>query len=860
MNEALEKYRNKRHFKQTPEPEGRGSALCRGQSFVIHEHHARRLHFDLRLEMNGVLKSWAVPKGPSLDPGVKRLAVQTEDHPLDYLTFEGTIPQGNYGAGEVAVWDTGRYELVDSQDQDPEEGVRKGKLSFKLQGSRLCGEFHLVRTGQAKDSWLLMKRPDECANAGWSIETSLTTEHRGRPGDAAVANVLVNGNRKQMVKVEIGRIAPFPDKIEPMLATAVDTPFDDDRWLFEVKWDGYRSVCYVEGERIRFLSRNQLDLGEKFPDLVAARAEVAAQTAVIDGEILALDPEGKPDFQLLQDAAGFRHGPRRREQPVLIFYAFDLLYCNGRDLSNEPLLERKRLLSQLIAGQGRIRFSDHVQGKGRLLFEQVREQGMEGIIAKDGQSTYEQRRSKRWLKIRLAKTLDAVIGGYTAGRGSRSHFGALILGLYDGDELRAIGNVGGGFSEDGLQQLHQRMQALRTDQSPFGTAPQTEEKAQWLRPQLVCEVRFTEMTADGKLRQPIFLRMRDDKDPRSCTLTGQEPQPLPLEQAAPARKVVRSGASGSVPAEEFFAAKRLQGNQQVVVDGNKLALTNLQKVYWPEDRLTKGDFVRYHYRMAEVLLPHLKDRPLVLKRYPNGINNKAFYQHNLEDAPPFVETWTSPANDKGERVSYALCNNKASLVYLANLGALQISPWHSRHITSSYPDWVVLDLDPSEGVAYPSICRLALLIRDILQGLALQSYAKTSGSRGIHVYIPLEPVYAHEQATAFAEVVARIAQAQSPQDSTVERMVKNRPAKSVYIDYLQNGSGKTLVGVYTVRARAGATVSAPLAWEEVEGCVRPAEFTIKTMIERVGDVGDLFLPVLSAKQGLRKALKTLQAG
>ena len=371
MAETLEKYRNKRHFNKTPEPDG-DSAIVSGHSFVIHEHHARRLHFDLRLEMNGVLKSWAVPKGPSLDPHVKRLAVQTEDHPLDYLTFEGTIPEGNYGAGKVAVWDIGSYELVDAQD--PEEGVRKGKLSFKLNGNRLCGEFHLVRTGQAKDFWLLMKRPDECANAGWKMETVLNTEHSPRPGIAKVANVVVDGARKQTVKVEIGQIAPFPDKIEPMLATAVDAPFDDPRWLFEVKWDGYRSLCYVEGERIRFLSRNQLDLGEKFPDLMAARPEIAAQTAVIDGEILALNPEGKPEFQLLQNATGFRNGPRRPEKPVLIFYAFDLLYCNGRDLCNEPLLDRKHLLSQIIDGQGRIRFSDHLEGKGRLLFQQVREQ------------------------------------------------------------------------------------------------------------------------------------------------------------------------------------------------------------------------------------------------------------------------------------------------------------------------------------------------------------------------------------------------------------------------------------------------------------------------------------------------------
>ena len=856
MVETLETYRSKRHFNQTPEPAAEESGSGNGHSFVIHEHHARRLHFDLRLEMNGVLKSWAVPKGPSLDPHVKRLAVQTEDHPLDYLTFAGTIPAGNYGAGEVAVWDIGSYELL--EPEDPEEGVSNGKLTFILEGKRLCGEFHLVRTGQSQDSWLLMKRPDECANAGWTMETVLPIKPGHRSGIAKVAKVVVDGARKQTIQVEIGEIAPFPDKIEPMLSTPADAPFDDPRWLFEVKWDGYRSLCYVEGENIRFLSRNQLDLGGKFPDLLAARAEIGAQTAVIDGEILALNPEGKPDFQLLQNAAGFRPGPHRPEQPILVFYAFDLLYCNGRDLTSEPLLHRKEVLSQIINGQGRIRFSDHLQGKGRLLFEQVREQGMEGIIAKDGQGRYEQRRSKRWLKIKLTKTLDAVIGGYTAGRGSRSHFGALLLGLYDGDALQYLGNVGGGFSEEGLEQLHQRMQALRTDKSPFATVPKTVEKAQWLRPELVCEVRFTEMTVDGKLRHPIFLRMRDDKDPCTCTLAGEEP--LPVEPAAPVRKVARSGAMTSVPAEEFFAAKELRGNQTVVVDGHDLALTNLEKVYWPDDHLTKGDFVRYSYEMAKVLLPHLKDRPLVLKRYPNGINSQAFYQHHVEDAPHFVETWTSPANDQGEQVTYALCNNKASLVYLANLGAVQVSPWHSRQMTSSYPDWVVLDLDPSPDAAYQAICRLALRIRDILQGLALQSYAKTSGSRGIHVYIPLEPIYVHEQATAFAEVVARIAQTQSPQGSTVERMVKKRPARSIYIDYLQNGLGKTLVGVYTARARLGATVSAPLSWDEVERCVPLTEFTIKTMIKRIDKVGDLFQPVLTVKQGLHHALKKLQAG
>ena len=861
---SLDAYRSKRQLNKTPEPAGGVSGDGGGHSFVIHEHHARRLHFDLRLEMNGVLKSWAVPKGPSLNPHDKRLAIQTEDHPLDYLTFEGTIPEGNYGAGKVAVWDTGSYKVIDPQD--PEEGISNGKLSFKLKGTRLCGEFHLVRTKQAKDSWLLLKKPDECAILGWKIEPILTTE-RKRHGIIEAATVVMDGARKQAVEIKIGKSAPFPDQVEPMLATLVDEPFDDPGWLFEVKWDGYRSICYVDHDRIRFISRGHIDLGGKFPDLVAARSEITAQTAVIDGEILALNPEGKPDFQLIQNASVFRSGPNRTsrpklmEKPVLVYYAFDLLYCNGRDLRHEPLIDRKRLLAQIITGQGRIRFSDHVEGKGTLLFQQVRKEGMEGIMAKDSQSKYEQHRSKRWLKIKTAHTMEVVIGGYTEGRGSRSPFGALILGLYDQGELRYTGNVGGGFSENSLKEIYARMQSLRIDKSPFRIQPKTEMNPQWLRPELVCEVRFQEVTDDGKLRQPIFMRMREDKDPRTCTLATQKAVRV-KEKPASSPKVVRPavGAVTSAQAEEFFAGNKLQGNHHVGVDGFDLALTNLEKVYWPDAGLTKGDLVRYCYRIAETILPHLRDRPLILKRYPDGIEAEAFYQHNVEGAPPFVETWTSPANDTGERVTYALCNNRATLVYLANLGAIQLSPWHSRHMTSQHPDYAVLDLDPGPEVKYPKICRVALLIRDILTGLGLESYPKTSGSRGIHLYIPLEPGYTHEQSTAFAEVVARTTQAQHPKDTTVERLTKKRPANTVYLDYLQNGLGKTLVGVYTTRARAGATVSAPLSWEEIKQCVRPREFTIKTMVERIGEAGDLFRPVLEKKQGLLHALTTLQAG
>ncbi len=853
---SLDKYRSKRQLDKTPEPAGGVSDNGSGHSFVIQEHHARHLHFDLRLEINGVLKSWAVPKGPSLDPHEKRLAVQTEDHPLEYLTFEGIIPQGNYGAGEVAVWDIGSYEIIDPAN--PEQGLHNGKLSFRLKGRRLCGEFHLVRTRQAQDSWLLMKKADECAIPGWTLEPVLAPDSKSRPL-AEAATVVVNGAEKHIIEVKIGKPGPFPAQVEPMLATLVNQPFDDADWLFEVKWDGYRSICYVEDDRIRFVSRNHIDLSDKFPELLAARSEISARTAVMDGEIVALNAEGKPDFQLMQDTVGFRAKPSSADKPVLVYYVFDLLYCNGHDLSNEPLLDRKHLLSQLIDNQGRIRLSDHVQEKGTLLFEQIREQQMEGIVAKDSHSKYEQRRSKKWLKIKTVQTMDAVIGGYTKGRGSRSSFGALILGLYDQDQLRYIGNVGGGFSENSLKQIFELMSSRRTDNCPFATAVKTDQQAQWLRPELVCEVRYMEITSDGKLRHPIFMRIRDDKDPRTCTLEAQAIVEVEKTPAGhPKLKGAAMGKKTAPLAADFLAAETLHGNRQVLVDGHELALTNLDKIYWPDSGFTKGDFIRYYYQIAATILPHLQDRPLVLKRYPNGIKAPAFYQHNLEGAPPFIKTWTSPANDKGEQIVYALCNNRATLVYLANLGALQISPWHSRYLTTQHPDYVVLDLDPGPDTKYPKICTVALIIRDLLDKAGLQSCPKTSGSRGLHIFIPVEAIYAHEQATAFAEVVARLTHDFSPKDTTIERMTRKRPAGTVYIDYLQNGLSKTLAGVYTVRAREGATVSAPLTWPEVEQCLQPAQFTIKTMGDRIDKVGDLFLPVLELKQRLKQALAILQ--
>lgn len=825
----LEPYESKRDFEETPEPQG-GEIAGEGRRFVVQEHDARRLHWDFRLEMDGVLKSWALPKGPSMNPADKRLAVATEDHPLDYITFSGVIPEGNYGAGRVAIWDSGDYEPLDPPN--PAEGIARGKLTFRLNGMRLRGEFHMVKTRGGAD-WLMFKARDEFADGNWTLEHALHEEEE--QGDVASSSVVVNeaGQARHPVEVNIGRPAPMPRDVSPMLATAVEEPFDDPNWLFEPKWDGYRVICYVDGPNIRFVSRNRIDLGECFPVLAKARDAVKAENAVIDGELVALDDNGLPSFQLLQSASGFGKRGRRRSDtlPSLLLFVFDLVYCNGHDLTDEPLADRKRLLAEIITpDHPLIRVTDHIQGAGKALFEQAGKSGVEGILAKDSRSRYEQRRSRKWLKIKTTKTIDVVIGGYTRGRGTRSHFGALAVGIvlpppFRGDrggfsnQLEYVGNVGGGFSEQTLREIYDLLQPLRTDECPFAESPKTDEPAEWVRPELVCEVRYAELTDDHRLRQPVFLRLRPDKSPQECNLPAiREPSFRNAEVAVP--------------------------------------LTNPDKVYWPEDGITKAGMFDYYSRVAEVMVPHLADRPLILKRYPDGIRGEFFYQHNVEDAPEYVQTWLH--EEGGEHVRYVICNNVSTLLYLANLGTIEIHPMNSRWDRFERPDRIVFDLDPGPDATPADVCKTAFAIRDLLDSIGLKSFPKTSGVSGVHIYVPIDPIYTHEQATAFAEAIANLIYNRNRRLVTIERMTKNRPDSAVYLDYLQNGEGKALVAPYSLRAQPGAPVSMPITYEELEDCPEPGYWTIRTAPDRIAQVGDLFADALTLKQNLGVALAKIE--
>lgn len=835
---ALEDYRRKRDFKKTAEPEG-GEAAAIDRRFVVHEHHASRLHFDLRLEMEGVLKSWAIPKGPSMNPADKRLAVMVEDHPLDYIDFRGEIAEGNYGAGEVEIWDSGTYEVTEGD-------IATGKLVFELAGVKLKGQFHFVRLKSSEKDWLLMKGRDEFANPDWKLEQILPggsrrerkeikSEDQGHKGGAAAV--------AEPVRSSSGS-DPMPRTISPMLAVPTDKPFSDPGWLFELKWDGYRGLAFIEKDAFRFLSRNDQSLIDRFPQAEAIPGLIDAETAVLDGEIVAVQSDGKPSFQLLQNAArGLPHDAQ------LVYYVFDLLYLNGEDLRKRPLIERKELLLPIIRKNDFVKYSDHVIGKGEQLYEQASKMGLEGIVAKRMDTPYVDRRSSYWLKIKAVKQQEFVIAGYTEPRRSREGFGSLVLGVYEGDKLQFAGQVGGGFDDATLRQVYDMLQPLRTDKCPVDTVPKTNEPATWVRPELVCEVKFAEWTSEGILRQPVFLGMRPDKSARE--VVHERPQEVKSVVEQPKRS---SSSRRAVPAEEVFERENLKGDVCVDVDGIEVPLTNLDKIYWPAEGYTKGDLLRYYYRIRQVILPHLDGRPLILRRFPDGIDGESFYQHNLEDAPEFVRRVAIAEN--GNTVNYALADSAASLLYVANLGCIAQNPFSSRVDTRENPDWIVIDLDPQDA-SFDTVCDVALVVKSVLDEAALISYPKTSGSRGMHIYVPIEPIYTYKQTEDFASVAANLVASRVPKIATVERMTKKRGQGQVYVDYLQNAMNKTMASAYSVRAAPGATVSTPLTWEEVERKPDKTAFTMFTVPDRVAKTGDIFREVLGDGQKLAEGIERL---
>ena len=824
----LDKYRAKRDFEQTPEPPGDEKKEAEEPlRFVVHKHDATRLHWDLRLELDGVLKSWAVPKGPSLNPEEKRLAMMVEDHPLDYQTFEGLIPKGNYGAGPVMIWDRGTYHAAHVPDRRAseealKEGLAKGHISFELDGERLKGEFALVRLKKGEEnSWLLLKKGDPFATPDdlSRLDTSVTT---GRTM-AEIESAGAGGPQPDLSKVDLsGAVrAPLPAHAKPMLATLVDDAFDREGWLFEIKWDGYRALAQTGENGVLLYSRNDKGFNDRFPEIVRSLGSIPYD-ALFDGEIVAVDESGRADFQKLQDYPGADGG-------TLIYYVFDILHLNGFDLTRLPLVRRKAILRQVLPQLPHVRLSDHVERDGLSLFEAARANMVEGIVAKDGMSPYRQGvRNREWLKIKALRQQEAVIGGFTAPRGGRKGFGALVLGVYEKGALTYIGNAGGGFTDRQLAGLTERLRPITTPESPFDGPHGANGPITWVRPVLVCEVRFSEWTKEGLMRQPIFLGLREDLDPKEVRREIAAPS-LPDASVQPPKKT-RSGTPG-------------RSGGLVVINDAKVQLTNLEKVFWPTEGYTKGDVIDYYREMAPFILPYLKDRPESLHRHPNGIDGEAFFQKNVENlVPEWVQTATIHSESEHKDALYMLCQDEATLVYMANLGCVEINPWHSRIGHLENPDFMVLDIDPLD-IPFGEVVRTAIATREVLKGAGAEGFCKTSGATGLHIYVPLGARYSYEQSTQFARLVNLLVHARLPDSTSIERNPEKRRGR-VYLDYLQNSRGQTLAAPYCLRPREGAPVSTPLLWSEVDEKLDPAAFTLKTTKKRLKKSGDLWKGVL----------------
>jgi bifunctional non-homologous end joining protein LigD len=867
---GLEEYERKRDLTKTPEPGAANRQTGPVLRFVVQKHAASRLHYDLRLELDGVLKSWAVPKGPTLDPSIKRLAMMVEDHPFDYRTFEGTIPKGNYGAGQVIVWDEGTYQAPHAADPAENErllraGLAKGDLKFVLEGHKLHGEFALVRIkGYKKDnSWLLIKKKDQWASTDDVLQDSRSVLSDLRLGDQRGAEALrlqdvppaapespfehPGGAQESAPRVtppdrsaaEQGTVSPMPHDVKPMLATLIEAPFDDPGWLFEIKQDGYRAIAELDHGSVQLYSRNNLSFNRRFPSIVDSLKSLPGQ-AVLDGELVALDEQGRSYFQLLQN--NLRSG---QGQDNITYFVFDLLYLDGRDLRNLPLSVRKELLRNYLPERQDVRFSDHIEEFGKDFFELAQGNNLEGIVAKRAESVYQGgRRSRDWLKIKIRLEQEAVICGFTAPRGGRKLFGSLVLGAYRDGELVHIGFSGGGFDERMLKELHARLEPLIQPASPFKANVKSDMPVTWVAPSLVCEVSFTEWTDEKVMRQPTFLGLREDKEPSAVHLELPEravPGALPVLPQTPTKT-----------AETGTRSKELE----VLIDGHRIKLSNLDKVFWPEEGYRKGDVIDYYRTMAPVLLPHLKDRPESLYRTPNGITEKGFFQKEAGVLPPdwmLTREIFSESNQKNIR--FFICQDEATLVYLANLGCIEINPWLSRLQHLENPDYFVIDLDP-EDIAFEKVVDAALEVRKVLEQAQAVSFPKTSGATGIHIYVPLGARYDYDAAVKFAQVVATLVQRQVPDFTSIVRDPRKRQQR-VYLDFLQNRGGQTLAAPYSIRPRPGATVSTPLAWHEVRHGLSPQQFTIRTVPERVARLGDLFQGVLGPGIDLERCLENL---
>ncbi len=808
---SLVTYNKKRNFRKTSEPSGKKKAVSKFR-FVVQRHQATQLHYDFRLELDGVLKSWAVPKGPSLNPSQKRLAVMVEDHPVDYISFKGKIPEGNYGAGIVEIWDNGTFEPVNAKhekitEREALQWLKKGELKFSLKGKKLKGEFVLVKLKDGDKNWLLIKHKDEFAT-----NTIYNAEEQNR---------VANSGAKTIASIRGGKGEKLKKFITPMLASISKNAFDDKDWLFEIKWDGYRAISEIKNSGVRFYSRNGIDFSQRFPAIFQALKKIK-HNVVLDGEVVLLGEKNLPDFQKLQ------HYESNLNYP-LIYYVFDILELDGKNMEKLPLADRKKILKQVLKKNQVIRYCDHVEEKGTAFLEKAKEQGLEGIIAKKKDSEYTPgRRSKEWLKLRNIQSTEVVIAGYTEPKGGRTHFGSLIVANKKGKQWQYRGHVGTGFSSETLSALKKTMKPLETETSPFKTKVPLNGDVTWLKPKLVADIAYTEITRDNIFRHPVFLRLRDEK------------------------------AAKDVNEEVMEEITTVKKNEEIKVGKYKVTLTNRHKIFWPDEGYTKGDVIDYYDKMADYILPHLKDRPLSLKRNPNGIRDEGFYHKDAgENAPDFVDVFKVKRGSDDKIIDYIVCNNKATLLYVANLGCIEINPWNSTTKKPENPSWMVIDIDPSSKNKFTEVVDVALATKMILDKAGVTSYCKTSGSSGLHVYVPMKNKYDYKTVKEFAHIVATLVQEQLPKTTSLERSLKKRGNK-IYIDYLQNNQGQTLASIYSLRPKEGATASAALDWKEVNHKLHPSQFTIENMPARLEKKGDLFLPVINESTNIPKALKALK--
>jgi bifunctional non-homologous end joining protein LigD len=835
---SLKEYEKKRDFKKTPEPSGKKSAKSQGNRYLIQKHAASRLHYDFRLELDGVLLSWAVPKGPSFDPSEKRLAVHVEDHPVDYGDFEGTIPKGQYGGGTVMLWDQGTWEPIG----DAREELKNGKIAFLLNGQRLSGKWALIQMRGARNedgkNWLLVKEKDDLANPDYdvteaepnSVISGRTMEQIAKAEDAVWQSNSKGSKKstkpkaaakKKAAKASAPVIDPSslpkakkstqPKELKPELATLVKDVPQGEGWLHEIKFDGYRLLAMLSGGKARLLTRNGKDWTRKFPAIAQAVEALPVSDGIFDGEVVVMDEQGISNFQKLQNA--LKGG---KNQP-LAYYIFDLPWCGGYDLTSTPLLDRKELLKQILdsAPEG-LHFSDHIAGQGTAVYEHACQFAMEGIISKRENSPYMQKRAKDWVKVKCTKRQEFVIGGYTEPGGSRSHFGALLLGIYnDGGELLFSGKVGTGFTDDSLKQLHAQMKKHEQKTPPFVNPPKGREAkgVTWLSPKLVGEVEFTEWTEDGILRHPSFQGLREDKEPKQIGREEADPPP-------------ETKASGKKKATRTTMAKT---NGNATIAGIKL--TNPDRVLYPEQGVTKQELARYYETIAEYMLPFVAHRPLSVVRCPQGQGEKCFFQkHIKEGLPDTIYGITVPERKSTE--DYLAVKDAAGLVSLVQFGMLEIHPWGSREDKLEQPDILTFDLDPDSPEEWDTVIFGTEYLRDRLRDLGFTPYLKTSGGKGLHIVVPVARRADWDEAKAFTKAIAEEMAREEPK-RFVSVMSKAKRKGKVFVDYLRNGRGATSVAPYSSRARTGAPVSMPVDWSELSDKLDPKGWNIESALERL---------------------------